>query len=424
MARRVPPSPTLDANERIRALLAGGRPVVHLAFGEAGLPVHPVLREVLDAASSRNAYPAVSGTVAAREAAAGYFGRRRLPVDPSHIVFAPGSKPLLFALLLALEGDLLLPQPSWVSYASQAHLAAKRVIRIPIPEEAGGVPDPAILGDWARRHPGRRAAILITIPDNPTGTVASKNLIEAVCSIAREHDWWIISDEIYRDLAYEPDSLTSPAEFLPERTVVTSGLSKNLALGGWRIGFARFPDDEEGRKLLAAVQGIASEVWSAMAAPMQEVAAFALKEPKELTEFVAAARRLHMDVTLALHQVFASRGVQARRPAGAFYLYADFDAHKSTLRREGVAHSAALAEHLLDRYELAVLPGIAFGDEPDHLAVRVAGSLLYGAHDEQRWAALDSPRPTELPWISNALDRVGEALNQIIDKAQKPARST
>jgi aspartate aminotransferase len=414
MAPRIEPSATLATNERIRALVANGRPIVHLAFGEAGLPVHPVLREILDAASSRNAYPPVSGTTAAREAASGYFGRRRMPTDPSSIVFAPGSKALLFALLLARDGALLLPQPSWVSYAAQADLASKPVIRFPIPEMAGGVTDPAALSKWATKHPGERATLLITIPDNPTGTVAARDIIEAVCVIAREHDWWIISDEIYRDLAYEPDLLSSPAEFLPERTVVTSGLSKNLALGGWRIGFARFPDNEEGRRLQAAVQGIASEVWSAMAAPMQEVAAFALNEPKELTDYLVAARRLHMAVTLSLHQVFVARHVQARPPAGAFYFYPDFAGHRAALRRAGVTNSMGLADHLLDQYDVAVLPGTSFGDDPDHIAVRVASSLLYGSHDEERWAALNAARPTELPWIAGALDRVDQALGEII----------
>jgi aspartate aminotransferase len=413
MTSRIGLSPTLATNERVRASIAAGHPVTHLAFGEAGLPVHPVLREMLDSASVKNGYPPVSGTAAAREAASGYFGRRRLPTDPAAIVFAPGSKPLLFALLLALEGDLLLPQPSWVSYEPQAQLASRAVVRFAIPQATGGVPDPDLLREWAARHPGRRAVLLITTPDNPTGTVADKSLIEAVCRIAQEHEWWIVSDEIYRDLAYEPASFTSPAEFLPQNTVVTSGLSKNLALGGWRIGFARFPDNPEGRRLEMAVQAIASEVWSAMAAPMQEVAAFALTEPKDLADYVLAARRLHRAVTLSLHGVFETRGVVARAPAGGFYFYPDFSLHASTLRRSGVTDSAGLSELLLSRHDVAVLPGSAFGDEPDRLAVRVASSLLYGSGEEERWAALASARPTELPWIAEALHKVGHALDQL-----------
>lgn len=409
-SRDLPPSATLATNERIRELIKAGRPVVHLAFGEAGLPVHPVLREMLDSAASRNGYPPVAGTEAARSAAAGYFSRRDLSTDGASVVLSPGSKPMLFALLLALEGDLILPQPSWVSYAAQAQLSAKRVVWIPISNTAGGAPDPEQLRRWAARNHKRRATLLLTVPDNPTGTVASEEMLRAACEIARTYGWWVISDEIYRDLAYDQASFKSPAELYPERTVVTSGLSKNLALGGWRIGVARFPDNEEGHRLQAEVEAIASEVWSAMAGPMQEVAAFAFQEPEELRVHVLAARRLHQAVASALHGRFAEHGIATRPPAGAFYLYPDFGAQRRRLGAAGVTGSADLARHLLERYDVAVLPGSAFGDKPERLAVRVASSLLYGRTEDQRWAALQAEEPARLPWIAGALDRVDAAI--------------
>lgn len=412
-SRDLEPSPTLATNERIRELIKAGKPVVHLAFGEAGLPVHPVLREMLDAAGTRNAYPPVAGTEGARAAAASYFASRGIAAGAGSIILSPGSKPMLFALLLALEGDLVLPQPSWVSYAAQAQLARKKVRWIPIPAEAGGVPDPELLREWARKRARQDTTLLVTLPDNPTGAVAGEDLLRAVCEIARENEWWLISDEIYRDLAYDQHSFKSPAELYPERTVVTCGLSKNLALGGWRIGFARFPNHEDGRRLRARVEAIASEVWSAMAGPMQEVAAFALKEPDELRDHVAASRRLHRAVTTALYQRFANRGIKVRPPAGGFYLYPDFAARSGTLAKWGVAGSAELARHLLERYNVAVLPGVAFGDEPDRLTVRLASSLLYGKTEDERWTTLSSERPAELPWVADALDKVDAALAKL-----------
>ena len=89
-----------------------------LAFGEAGLPVHPLLREALTAAAWRNAYAPVAGLPELREAAAGYWTRRGLPTPADAVVTGPGSKPLLFALLLALGTDVAVPKPSWVSYAA------------------------------------------------------------------------------------------------------------------------------------------------------------------------------------------------------------------------------------------------------------------------------------------------------------------
>ena len=127
-----PPSATLATNERVQAKLAAGEDVLHLAFGEAGLPVLPEVAERLAEGAGRTATARSPGSPAAREAAAGYFERRGLPTDPGRIVFAPGSKPLLFALLQALPGDVVLPRPCWVSYAAHAALAGKRVIHVPI----------------------------------------------------------------------------------------------------------------------------------------------------------------------------------------------------------------------------------------------------------------------------------------------------
>lgn len=402
---RVGPSATLAANARVRARIARGLPTVHLAFGEAGLPVHPLLAERLAASAGLNSYPPVAGTPALLEAVAGYFGRRGLPTDPAAVVTAPGSKPLLYALMLALPGDLVLPQPSWVTYEAQARLAGKAVTRVPIPPEAGGVPAPDLLEDaiaGARARGEDPRLLLLTLPDNPTGTLAPPDLLRAVCDIARSEGLTVISDEIYRDLAYDPAACVSPAELDPERTVITAGLSKNLSIGGWRLGFARFPADDRGLALAAEVTNVASEIWSGTAAPVQAAAAAALAEPPEIVDFMVRGRRLHQRVATALHAAITTAGASCRPPQAAFYLYPEVSAPR-------FASDDALAEALLEEHGVAVLPGSAFGDRPGALRLRLSSSLLYGTDDEQRWAALNAQDPVELPWIATALARVREA---------------
>src|SRR5580700_1923948 len=115
----VPVSATLAANEALARRRRGGQPVLPLAFGEAGLPVHPRLREALAAAAASGSYGPVAGIPALREAAAGYWTRRGLPTEPGRVVAGPGSKPLLYAALLAIGTDVAVPSPSWVSYAAQ-----------------------------------------------------------------------------------------------------------------------------------------------------------------------------------------------------------------------------------------------------------------------------------------------------------------
>ncbi len=411
-----PPSATLAANERVQARLAAGAPVLHLAFGEAGLPVLPSVAERLSAGAALNGYGPVAGSLAVREAAAGYYERRGLPTGPEQILLAPGSKALLYALLTVLPGDVVLPRPSWVSYAAQAALAGKHVIDVPIAEEAGGVPEPVALREavTSARAQGREPAILVlTLPDNPTGTVAPPALMRELCAIAEEQALLVVCDEIYRDLAYDPEALVSPAELLPERTFLTNGLSKGMALGGWRIGFCRLPRGPHGEDAARAVAGIASEVWSSLAAPMQHAAAYVLGEPDDVRAHVARSRRLHRLVSVAAHERVVAAGAACRPPTGAFYLYPDLEALRPALAAQGVHDGAGLAEHLLERHDVAVLQGAAFGDDPAALRFRMATSLLYGSGDDERWEALGAEDPVALPWIGGALERLGEALRAL-----------
>lgn len=409
-------SATLALDELIRARRAAGERVLHLGFGEAGLPVIPELREVLAGAAGENGYGPVAGSERARTAVAGWFERRGLPTDPEQVLLGPGSKALLFALVRVLEGDVVLPAPSWVSYAAQAALAGKRVLRVPAPRGAGGLPDPEALelalGEASGR--GLRPGVLVvTTPDNPTGTVPSASLVARVCEIAERHRLAVISDEIYRDLAFEPEALTSPARLLPETTIVTGGLSKSMALGGWRIGFARRPPGELGRRLHERLLGVASEIWSSLAAPMQAALAWAMAEPSPVREHIYASRVLHRTVVEAVHMEFEEAGINCPSPQGGFYLYPDLESLRPQLQARGVASGAQLAQWLLAEHGVAVLAGAAFGDEEAALRFRVATSLLYGDTESQRWQALRSPDPLRLPWIAESMTHLREAVNSL-----------
>jgi aspartate/methionine/tyrosine aminotransferase len=394
-------SATLAANEDIVRRRRAGHRVLNLAFGEAGLPVHPALRNRLSEASGNNGYGQVAGSAALRESAAGYWGRRGLPTDPDLVVCGPGSKALLFGLLLALGGDVVLPMPSWVSYAAQAEIVGVRPILLPPPPGEGGVPDPDLLAPAVSEARSRGRAVrsvLVTLPDNPTGRLARPETIRRLAVLARELDLIIISDEIYRDLVHDPSAVfASPAEFAPERTVITTGLSKSLALGGWRTGTARLPGADLRDRLLA----LASEIWSTPPAPVQHAAAYAFGEPAELVRRVTDSRRLHGIVVRAVADRFSRSGARVEPPQGGFYLYPEISSFAS---------STELAGELIEKHGVAVLPGTAFGDHPHATRIRVATSLLYGETAEQRLAALHAGDPLRLPWIDASLRHLDEAL--------------
>jgi aspartate aminotransferase len=414
-AEHMPVSATLAANEALAARRSRGEPVLPLAFGEAGLPAHPALQDALAAATASNGYGPVAGCAALRAAAAGYWQRRGLPTSPGSVVCGPGSKALLFGLLLATGADVAVPRPSWVSYAAQAGLAGARPHFVPAAPGEGGICDPDALpaAIAAAAASGRQIrSVVVTLPDNPTGRLPRPATVQAFCKVAAEHDLIIISDEIYRDLVHDPAApVLSPAAVAPQRTVVTTALSKSLALGGWRIGVARLPEGPLGGWLRGQLIGIGSEIWSAPAAPIQQAAAVAFSEPSELTERVARSRSLHAAVCRGVADVCRAAGLDVPAPQAAFYVYPDFEPWREHLAgRHGVTTSEGLAGLLLDRYGAGTLPGSAFGEPPEALRLRLATGLLYGDSHAKQEAALATNDPLGLPWIAAQLARLEEIL--------------
>jgi aspartate/methionine/tyrosine aminotransferase len=410
----VPVSATLAINDAIAARRRRGQPVLPLGFGEAGVPVHPFLAAELAAAAGRGGYGPVAGSAELRTAAAGYWSRRGLPTRAEYVVAGPGSKALLFGLLLAIGSDVAVPQPSWVSYAAQAQLAGLQARFVPAPAGMGGICDPDALAAAVQesRAAGRTLrAVVVTLPDNPTGTLATPRAVRELCAVAHRHDLIIISDEIYRDLVHDPGTdFLSPAQMAPERTVVTTALSKSLALGGWRLGVARLPAGPLGAALRDRLLGVASEIWSAPAAPIQHAAAVAFSEPPEIRDRIARSRALHATVARAVARVCREAGLAVPAPQASFYVYPDFGPWRGWLRSRNVRTGADLARHLITEYGMGTLPASAFGEAEDVLRLRLATGMLYGETTAQREEALAAADPLRLPPIASALCRLAEIL--------------
>ena len=262
------------------------------------------------------------------------------------------------------------------------------------------------------RADGRRIrSVVVTLPDNPTGLLAPAAAVRALGAVAREHDLIIISDEIYRDLVHDPDApFTSPAALCPERTVITTGLSKNLALGGWRLGVARLPGGGIGPELRARLLGIGSEIWSAPAGPVQQAAALAFTEPPALAERVGAqpapARHRRPRGGAAVR-----RGRRGRaRAAGGVLPVARTSRRSPTCcsRRHGITSDEGLAAVLLRDYGIGALPGqrVRRG-AARRLRLRVATSAAV-RRDRPGAAGRADTRPTRcsLPWIAASLARL------------------
>ncbi|MFJ6728234.1 pyridoxal phosphate-dependent aminotransferase [Streptomyces sp. NPDC091281] len=411
----VPMSATLAADAALDRRRAAGERVLPMASGEIGLPVLPALRARLEAAAGANAYGPVAGSAELREAAAGYWARRGLPVDPGRVVAGPGSKALLFALMLAVGGDVVVPVPGWVSYGAQARLAGARPLPVPIVPGEGGVPDPERLraAVLAARAAGRDPrAVVVTVPDNPTGTVATPGTVRRLAEAARDLDLVIVSDEIYGDLVHDgvPPAV-SPARYAPERTAVTTGLTKNLALGGWRTGVARLPEGPLGDGLHGRLVSVASQIWSSPPAPVQSAAAWAFAEPPEVVERIAASRRLHAAVARAVAAHLTDAGALLAPVRATCYLYPDLTPLAARLTAaHGLDGGDAVARFLSARHGIGVLPASAFGEPSGTWRVRLATSRLYGDDNVRRARALAASDPLALPWIRESVAWIGRAV--------------
>lgn len=374
-------SATLAMNEAVAKRRAAGLQTIHLGFGEASFPLHPILRAQLARAAAHTSYAPVLGLPTLREAIADYLQRTRgIAGSAAHVAVAPGSKPLLYALLQALEGDLLLPVPSWVSYGPQARLAGRRVIEVPTDDSDHHRLTPDGLNETlacARREGANPRILLVNTPSNPTGSMFDTGDAEAIAGWARAEGMTLISDEIYAELVHGWREHVSPARFYPEGSIVTGGLSKAFSAGGWRLGYALLPATSEGSALMSALRALASEIWSSATTPVQEAAIAAFRPDGELEVYVHRSARVHGYVASRLYETFVRLGIPCPRPAGAFYLYPDFAPFRNALHERGITTGDGLARYLLDEWGIATLPGTAFGEQPEALRLRVATSLLY-----------------------------------------------
>ena len=389
---QLPVSATLHANQIAAGHRRDGREVLHMGFGQAPFPVHPLLTEALAANAGRNLYEDVAGFAELRAAALNYFANA-CGVDPGRyeVIVAPGSKLILYALQMAVEGDVIVPVASWVSYVPQAGMLGDRVIPVDAQLSDGGYRiDPDDLGAAvarARAAGANPTKLILNSPNNPTGLCLPPEDYAALARVCEREDIMIISDEIYGLVSFD-EVHRSIAAHTPT-AAITTGLSKHLSLGGWRIGFGLIPRAVDG--LFDAINVIASETWSSVSAPVQHACLAAVSGNAELEDYVARCTAIHRAVARYVASAFDGTGVLCPKPAGAFYLWPDFSPAAGRLAEQGIATSQQLADMLLDRCDVLALPGTGFGAPPERLCLRLSVCDYDGALALDMCEGVDDP---------------------------------
>jgi len=420
-------SATLAVNDRVKELWAAGQNVYHLAFGESRFPVHPRVADALIRNVQKRSYLPAAGIPELRKAIAEHYRRLYgLDVAPDQVVTGPGSKSLIFACLQTLGEEIIIPQPSWVTYAPQVHLIGKPVTWLPTyPEDHYRVGIDVLQAALQASHHdmGNPEVLILNNPGNPTGTMRSPEQNKQLAAFCREQELMVISDEIYARTTFSNVPFVSFGKYYKEGTIVMGGLSKDLSLGGWRMGVAIVPPTKGGRALAKALTNIATNVWSCVSAPVQYAALVAYSGDPDIEGYVALCSRMHSIRTRFLYELMVRLGVPCVEPSGAFYIFPCFAEWSDALRARGIRNDEELAMHLLEKYEIATLPGSSFNAVRE-FCLRVSSSFIDLATDEQADALVAAFRADPDPerFIKNhhpRLQKVAERFEDFMEELKR-----
>ena len=366
-------SATLAINQRALQLRSQGTEIAHFGFGQAPFPVPPRMARELAERASENRYLPCLGLPELRAAIARRYRASELgQLHPDRIAIGPGSKELIYHLLYVLEGPLLLPMPSWVSYAAQGHMLAKQVLPVPIEQQPDSYRCSA--RDLVAALPADcgQAVLILNSPSNPTGQVHSEEELAALAKVCRARGVYVIADEMYAQLDHSRALAPGIGRHCPERTIITGGLAKAFSAGGWRLGFAAACDPSL-QPLFEALGIVISETYSCVCAPVQYAACLAYEGVPEIEAFVRDCAALHAHACgLIATELRSALDLSCPRCEGGFYLFPSFARWAGPLRRRGLTTSRELAAALLDECGCAVLPGEDFGMPAEELVVRLA----------------------------------------------------
>lgn len=355
---RLKASATLAVAATARALKAQGIPVIDLGAGEPDFDTPAFIRHAAAAAIEAGAtrYTNTEGILPLREAIAADANRVQVqgaPVTPAEVVVSNGSKQSLYNACVCCFGpgdEVLIPTPAWTSYFEMVELA--RAVGVPVVgDPANSLKVTAAMLDAAAAP--RTRGLMLNSPSNPTGAVYSREELASILMLAADRGWWVIADEIYLRIAYEGGAL-SALEIAPARDnlIVINGVAKAYAMTGWRIGWSIAPVAVS--KAMTAFQG---HTTSNAAAVSQHAALAALVEREQADAAVShmvQSFRQRRDAVMAALLAFPS--VRYVHPSGAFYLYVNVEGF-----RGAADPGAAFAAAVLDEYQVAIVPGNAFG---------------------------------------------------------------
>jgi len=390
---KIQPSPTLSIDAKAKALKAQGVDVVGFGAGEPDFDTPPNIKEAgkkaIDAGFTK--YMPVGGADDLKDAIIAKMKRDHgLEYTRDEISVACGAKHTLYNISQALiqEGDeVIIPGPYWVSYPDQIVLAGGTSVFIMTDESTSFKITPAQL---EKAITPKTRYLILNSPCNPTGSTYTRGELQALGEVLLKHPHvLIVSDDIYERLIYDGLTFCNIPMACPElkdRTIIVNGVSKAYSMTGWRIGYACGP-----KELMGAMTKMQSQSTSNATSIAQKASVEALNGPQDaVAEMVKEFEKRR---TYIVDRLNAIPGVTCFNSTGAFYAFPNFSAvyGKSTPAGKKIENSSDFAAYLLDDAKVALVPGVAFGDD--------------------RFARLSYATSMEL--IKKGIDRIEEAIKNL-----------
>ena len=359
IVKNLEPSSTLKINEISRQLEEKGEKIYKFGFGQSPFQVPLDVVNELKNNAHQNKYLPMQGLFELRKSVAKYTSiKKNHNYTPNNVIIGPGSKELMFLLHIIFDGEIILPTPSWVSYAPQAVLGRNKTHFIKTKRENNWFPTGFEIEEIILKDKKKNYLLFLNSPNNPSGQICEN--LEELSEVAKRYNLIILSDEIYSELSFK-DNFKSISNFCPEKTIISTGLSKWCGAGGWRLGYFIIP---ENLKIIKdTLNVLASETFSAVSAPIQYAAIQAYE--KDHSNYIKSSREILKAVGNYVYSNLNSNNVLINKPQGGFYLMPEFIKAK-------FKSSSDMCRNILETTGVALLPGSDFGFDEKKMLARLS----------------------------------------------------
>jgi len=361
--KKIKPSPTLAVSAKAKKLKADGIDIISFGAGEPDFDTPQNIKDTaikaLDEGFTK--YTPADGIEELKDAIINKLREQNgLTYERNQIIVSCGAKHTIYNIAQAIlnEGDeVLIPSPYWVSYPDITLLADGLPVIVKTHEKHGFKVQPE---DLKKAITPKSKALVINSPSNPTGAVYSAQELKKIADIVVENNLIVISDEIYEKLIYDEFPFTSIAslgEEIKNLTIVVNGVSKAYSMTGWRIGYGA-----GNTEIISAMSKIQSQSTSNPTSIAQKASVEALGGSQDAVEMMVKEfdkRRKYI-----VERLNSVGGISCLKPSGAFYVFPRVSAlYQREVKGKKLQNSTGIADFLLDTARVAVVPGLAFGDD-------------------------------------------------------------